>query len=156
VFGQRSADAGLLISGFGLGAIAAALGLTRVLRGHGRARLELLVPAGLLFIAGMVILAFAPTFLVGAAGLAVAGVGYLLSSVTWTTSLQEVVPEHLRGRVMALWALAFLGLWPLAAPIGGVIADAVSPSAAVLTLLVPLMVSTLIVVPAARRAARNR
>ncbi|HUK62976.1 MAG TPA: MFS transporter, partial [Dongiaceae bacterium] len=156
VFGRPSADAGLLISGFGLGAILAALALTRMIRGHGRARLELLVPGGLLFVAGMVVLAFAPTMGVAIGGLAVAGVGYLLSSVTWTTSLQEVVRDDLRGRVMALWALSFIGLWPLAAPIGGIIADSVSPRAAVLTLLVPLVVSTLVVVPAARRAAHAR
>jgi sugar phosphate permease len=46
------------------------------------------------------------------------------SLTAFSTLIQQVLPEGLRGRVMALWSMAFLGSRPLAAAINGAIADA--------------------------------
>jgi hypothetical protein len=46
----------------------------------------------------------------------------------------------MRGRVMALWSMAFLGSRPVAAIIDGVVADLVSPRVGVLSAALPLVV----------------
>ena len=43
------------------------------------------------------------------------------------------IPEELRGRIMALWGIAFLGSRPIAAFVDGTIADLASPRAAAWT-----------------------
>ena len=56
--------------------------------------------------------------------LAVAGFGYLASNTSATSRLQLEVAEHQRGRIMALWSVAFLGLRPIASLTDGAIAGA--------------------------------
>jgi MFS family permease len=151
VFGERAADAGLLISGFGTGAIVGALFLTRAFRSHGRARFELLVPAGLILSASLIAFALSPSLPIGAICLALAGAGFIASNVTWTTGVQQAAPEHLRGRIMGIWTLAYLGMWPIAAPVGGAIADIVSPRVAVLVMALPVVVAAIAGVRVIRR-----
>jgi hypothetical protein len=57
----------------------------------------------------------------------VTGVGFVLAVTGFTTVLQRRVPDELRGRVMALWSIAFLGNRPVAAVIDGSAADLVGP-----------------------------
>ena len=49
-----------------------------------------------------------------------------------SAQLQQRLPDELRGRIMALWSMAYLGSRPLAAALDGAVADAVSVSAALL------------------------
>ena len=48
------------------------------------------------------------------------------------TSIQAAVPGRLRGRVMALFVMAFMGIMPISAAIFGPIAQAVGAPEAVL------------------------
>jgi MFS family permease len=143
VYGSKAADAGLLISGYGIGAVLGAVLLTRAFRSRRGARFELLRPAGVVLAVALAGFAFSPSMAIGVACLVVAGLGFIASSVTWTTGIQQAVPEELRGRIMGLWTLAYLGIWPLAAPVGGAIADLVSPQAAVIAMTVPLLLVAL-------------
>ena len=59
--------------------------------------------------------------------LVVAGAGFLLALTGLTTELQRRVPEPLLGRVMALWAVAFLGSRPAAALLDGALGDLFGP-----------------------------
>jgi len=140
VFHRRGADAGLVVAAFGVGAILAAVLLARWFRGPSRERFRGVPYAMLLFAAGVAAFAWIPSFWPALAALVVGGVGYLASSTTWTTALQEEVPDHMRGRIMGLWTIAFLGTRPLAALIDGSVADLASPRWAVLVVLVPLLV----------------
>lgn len=60
------------------------------------------------------------------------GAGFMLATVALTSRIQRRVPDQLRGRVMALWGVAFLGSRPLAAPINGALADTFSVAVALL------------------------
>ena len=66
--------------------------------------------------------------------IAVAGSCYLSTSSDITTSLQEELDDDVRGRVMALWAIGFLGARPFAALLDGAVADALSPQLAILVM----------------------
>ena len=116
---------GLLVSAFGVGAVIAALIVGRLRRRWGQRTLGFtgLIGLGL----GMLALAASPSPATALAALALAGIGFLLAITALTTRLQRRIPEELRGRVMALWSIAFLGSRPLAALLDGALADLLSP-----------------------------
>lgn len=115
---------GPLASMFGVGSGLAFLILGTVRRWIGNARLG---PGGLMLLA----VAPAGWAVGGSAGAALTagffgGVGMTFALTALTTLLQQGVPDELRGRIMALWAVAFLGVRPLVASISGWVADQVS------------------------------
>ncbi|MGH3357844.1 MAG: MFS transporter [Nocardioidaceae bacterium] len=63
---------------------------------------------------------------VAVASFAVAGVGFTYAMTSISTLIQQRSPEVLRGRVMALWLVGFVGSRPLAAALDGYLADTVS------------------------------
>lgn len=115
---------GAMASAFGAGAAVSALASGSVRRRIGVPRLAPLGFAG--FAAGLAALALAPSPVWAVAALVVAGSGMIFAVTSLTTQLQARLPEHLRGRIMALWMVAFVGSRPLAAAINGSVADAVS------------------------------
>ena len=58
------------------------------------------------------------------AGFALAGLGFGWAMTGLSTVVQERAPEELRGRIMALWLVGFLGSRPIAAAVLGGTADA--------------------------------
>merc|ERR1712034_196195 len=60
---------------------------------------------------------------VAMAGFVVAGLGFGWAMTGLSTVVQERAPEELRGRIMALWLVAFLGSRPIAAAVLGGAAD---------------------------------
>lgn len=120
--GERTV--GLLVGAFGLGAAVTAPLSNHIRRVVGSARF---VPTGLCLTAtGLAVLVFSSTVEVSLAASAIAGAGFLLGVTGTNTELQQVLPDALRGRVMAWWSVAFLGCRPLAALFDGGIADATS------------------------------
>src|SRR5207244_9388817 len=117
IFHVRVSDAGLLMSAFGTGAIVGAIAITRAFRGHESARYAWLLPAGLLLAGGLAVFSFAPSFGTALWVLPFTGVGFTAANITWTTGIQQEVREDMRGRVMGLWTLAFVGMWPVSAPL---------------------------------------
>ena len=63
-------------------------------------------------------------------GFALAGLGFGWAMTGLSTVVQERAPEELRGRIMALWLVGFLGSRPIAAALLGGTADLVSVQAA--------------------------
>jgi MFS family permease len=61
-----------------------------------------------------------------------AGAALLASSSMTNTSIQVAVPGHLRGRVMALFVLAFMGMMPVSSILSGSLGQRIGPAGAVL------------------------
>jgi MFS family permease len=141
--------AALLVSAFGIAAAPAALVSGRLQRGSG----SLAVAGGgcATMAAGLLTAGLAPVPAVTVAGFALTGVGFVLSLTSFTSVLQRRVPAELRGRVMALWSVAFLGNRPIAAALDGAAADLVGPR---LALVIAISVA-LGGVAAARALARH-
>jgi MFS family permease len=134
-FGRPDTDAGYLIGAFGGGAVLAAfLVAGRVAGSRGR----MLVTLGLLG-GGMVVYALVPWLSLGYVFLGIAGFGYLASNTAATSRLQLDVEDHQRGRIMALWSVAFLGLRPIASLLDGAIAGAFGVRTAGVVLAVPVL-----------------
>ncbi len=134
-FGRPDNEAGFLIGAFGAGAVTAAfLVAGRVSGSRGRMLATLTVLGG-----GMIAYSFAPWLPLAYVFLAVAGFGYLASNTNATSRLQLEVHDSQRGRIMALWSVAFLGLRPVASLADGAIAGAFGVRAAGVSLAVPAL-----------------
>lgn len=110
---------GWLLSSFSVGAIGGGL----ISAGLTRPRWKLLFGAGAVYSLGLV--ALAPMHTVGPAALAllVAGFAFAIYGTMSNTTVQLNTPDHLRGRVMAIYAYFFLGTTPIGALFSGWLAD---------------------------------
>ncbi len=123
------ADVGLLVGCFGIGAAATAPFVDRLRAAVGRGRL---IAVGLLIcVVSLGLMAGSPAFGPACAAASLTGCGYLLSVTGTNTELQRGAPEGSRGRVMAFWSIAFLGVRPIAAGLDGLLADVTSPRMAI-------------------------
>jgi len=137
---------GLLTSAFGVGAILG-FGVQSGLRS--RLGLERSGTIGLVVLAaGLTPLEFVSSPALAAATMLVAGAGMTLSLTAFTTGIQQRVPDALRGRIMALWSIAFLGSRPLAAAISGMLSDAFSENVALAAAIALILVGAVASRPA--------
>jgi MFS family permease len=75
----------------------------------------------------VLVTAAAPTAPLAAGALVVVGATSIAFLTTGNTTLQLAADPRFRGRVMALWAVAFLGSTPLGAPVIGAVSEHISP-----------------------------
>jgi predicted MFS family arabinose efflux permease len=115
----------VFVSAFGIAAAPAALLAGRLTRSRGGWRIAAI--GGLTTATGLGTVAVAPVAWVAVLGFGLTGTGFVLGVTGFTTMLQRRVPDELRGRVMALWSVAFLGNRPFAAAVDGALSDALGP-----------------------------
>jgi MFS family permease len=149
VFDGGQLAAGLLVGAFGAGATLTALTLTSWLQ---RQRHTLAGAMGVQG-GGMLLVAVAPTLGVAYLGMALSGAGFIAGITRSTARLQAEVPDGQRGRVMALWSLAFIGTRPIAAALDGAVAELAGARVAVAVLALPVLLAIPFV---ARLVARGR
>lgn len=150
--GRPDTYAGVLIGAFGAGAVLAALVMTgRVASSRRRLGVTLSVLG-----VSVALFALAPTFELALLILVVAGFAYLSGNSGTTSRLQlEVADEH-RGRIMALWAVAFLGLRPVASLLDGALASAFGVRTAGVVLALPALAAGIaLLIPRVRIRARQ-
>ena len=146
-FGRPDTEAGYIIGAFGAGAILAAFLVAGRVSGSRTRMLATLTLLG----GGIVAFSLAPWLWLGYAFLLVAGFGYLASNTSATSRLQLEVEDFQRGRIMALWSVAFLGLRPLASLADGAIAGAFGVRAAGVCLALPALAGALAILVLERR-----
>ena len=112
---------GLLMASLGLGAVAGALALAAMTRT--RPPLALIVTAALVTSGGLLGLSAVRHFWIAAAALAVMGFAQIFFMASCNTTVQVTAPDHLRGRVMSLYALVFVGVHPFGALLAGGMAE---------------------------------
>jgi len=64
-----------------------------------------------------------PVFWLSAALLLLVGMSMITQAASTNTLIQSMVPDSLRGRVMAVYAMMLMGMSPMGALIGGALAD---------------------------------
>ncbi|WP_317443991.1 MFS transporter [Streptomyces collinus] len=94
---------------------------------RGTARLRLLIAAALAFGALETVAAMAPSYWLFALLMVPIGVCGLTVNVTANTSVQMATDPAMRGRVMALFMMVFMGGTPIGAPVVGWITDTYGP-----------------------------
>jgi MFS family permease len=134
-FGRKDTVAGYIIGAFGAGAVTAGFVVAGRVGGSRRRMFSTLLLLG----GGMVTFALTPWLPVALPVLFVAGIGYLASNTHATSRLQLGVEPWERGRIMALWSVAFLGLRPFASIVDGAIASAFGVRVAGVLLALPAL-----------------
>ena len=71
--------------------------------------------------------ALAPTFVLELVALGLVGAGSVSFMARGNTAIQLTAEDDMRGRVMALWAIAFTGTTPFGGPIIGYVSEHASP-----------------------------
>jgi MFS family permease len=112
---------GLLLTSVGVGAIAAALTLAAM--GRRTRQGWLLERAAYAFSFLLICLAMSRSVWLSAALLITVGFTMILNNALANTLLQMIVPDALRGRVMAAYALVFIGFSPVGHLLGGMVAS---------------------------------
>jgi len=114
---------GVLMGATGVGALFGALTLAAKtgLRGLGR----WVTVSCAMFGVSLVLFSFSSWFWVSVALLFPAGYSMMLQMACSNTLIQTMVPNDLRGRVMAMYSMSFMGLAPFGALFGGALAHRV-------------------------------
>jgi MFS family permease len=151
-FGYPDTAAGFIIGAFGAGAVTAALLVAGRVAGSRRRM------AGTLTLLGCGVIAFSlsPWLALAFVFLFLAGIGYLASNTSATSRLQLGVSEEHRGRIMALWGVAFLGLRPVASLADGAIAAVAGVRVAGVVLALPALGAAAVLVATSGRPALSR
>jgi MFS family permease len=121
---------GILMAATGIGALAAALTLALRHGVDGLGRWTTLTAAG--FGTALILFSISRSFWVSAALLLPAGFFMMLHMAISNTLIQSRIPDHLRGRVMAVYTMMFVGMAPFGALFAGTVAHHWSAPAAIM------------------------
>ncbi len=125
--GGATAYAGL-VAAMGVGSVIGAL-LTGA---HGRTDARLIAGAALSFGILALLAALMPSILLEIPVLALLGAAAVTFAAAINSSLQLAVEPAMRGRVMALYSIVFLGSTPIGGPLAGWLSEAYDPRVALL------------------------
>lgn len=141
---------GFLTASMGAGAVVGGL----YVAARGRTGLRSLVGASGAFGVAMLGAALAPTLTVALVAMGFVGATSVAFLSTGNSTLQLAAAPHMRGRVMALWAVAFLGSTPIGGPIAGVVSQHFGGRAGLALGAVACLVAAALGALVARRASR--
>ena len=121
ILGAGPKGLGLLMGASGLGALGGALALLsrRGVRGLGR----WVAVSAAAFGGALIAFSYSRTFWLSAVLLIPVGAAMMVEMAASNTLLQAMVPDALRGRVMALYSMMFMGMAPFGALFAGWIAE---------------------------------
>jgi MFS family permease len=114
---------GILMGATGVGALLGALTLAARTGVRGLARWVAVSCGG--FGLSLFLFALSRSFWLSAVLLLPVGFCMMLQMSSSNTLIQAMVPDHLRGRVMAVYSMMFMGMAPFGALLGGALADRV-------------------------------
>ncbi len=127
VHGGGAETLGFLIGAAGCGGVIGMLALAsrRNVRGLTRWITAASLCAGL----GAMVFGLSTWLPLSLAALAVTGFGIVVNGMSVSTMIQTIVDEHMRGRIMGIFSVAFLGMYPLGSLAGGALASAIGAPA---------------------------
>ncbi|MCL4446106.1 MAG: MFS transporter [Actinobacteria bacterium] len=116
----------MFVAAMGSGAIIGGLAVAH----RSRPSVALMARIGILFSVTVLAVSIAPSQILVTIALVVMGIFSISFIATANATLQLQAEPNMRGRVMALYAIAFLGSTPIGAPLVGLISDASNPRVA--------------------------
>ena len=143
VLGGGAGGYGGLMSAAGVGAV---LGSLYAASGGAVRRKGALLTAGSLsFPLLLLAFSFSRSYTVSILLLAAVGFAFVIQNAPANSLLQSLVPDHLRGRVLAIYVSLFLGLMRLGGLLVGLLATATSATAALAITAAASLVASLLV-----------
>src|SRR3954451_610856 len=125
-FGLGATGFGLLYAAMGAGSVVGGLAVA----GRVAPRVRTIAPAGIVFGLGLGAAALSPSALNAAVCLGVGGAGSGVFSSTTNATLQLRSEPAMRGRVVALYIVAFMGSTPIGGALVGALGGVAGPRAA--------------------------
>ena len=112
---------GLLMASAGVGSLCGALMLASrsTVRGLGR----VVGASALVFGLALMLFAMSRVYWLSAVLLFVVGMSMITQAASTNTLIQSMVPDSVRGRVMAIYAMSFMGMAPIGALVEGWVAE---------------------------------
>jgi MFS family permease len=137
VFDVGKQGYGLLGSALGIGGIVA----TPIVGGWGDSvpRRRLVVGGVVLYGLSLLGFAHAPAFVLAVVSIGVAGACFLAVISSLNTTVQLLVDERLRGRIMAIYIMSFTAAYPVGSLVQGWVADQIGAPATTTTAAVVLL-----------------
>ena len=152
VFGRGAAAYGVMASVMGVGAVAGGLVSAARARPSGRALCLASIGWGI----AILLAAFSPSLPLELAALLLVGYGSITFNSMAKTVLQLAATPEMRGRVMALWGLAWLGSTPIGGPIVGWVGQEAGARWSLVVGGVPTLLCGLLALPALVTIDRRR
>ena len=147
---------GILVSAIGFGALAGALTLAAKKGIRGLNSWVALSAAG--FGVSLIMFSLSRSFWLSAALLLPVGFSVMVEMASSNTLIQSLVPDSLRGRVMAVYSMMFMGMAPLGSLLAGALAQHLGAPATVAVGGVVCMAGAMVFglhLPALRQEARQ-
>ncbi len=120
LLGVGAGGYGILMACIGLGAVAGALAIAAT--GGGARRGRTLRIASVAFPALLVVFPFLRHPILAGLALVAIGVSMIVNNALINARLQEIVPDELRGRIMSLYVMVYIGASPAGSFIAGTVA----------------------------------
>ena len=121
VFGKDASGLGILYMASGLGALLGTFFVSSVSKKVSSSMFIFL--GGIIFSLSLIVFSYTTNFNLALIFMFLSGLGLILQFAIMNTSIQRHVEDSLRGRVMSLYTLTFLGLAPLGSFEIGIIAE---------------------------------
>lgn len=150
-FAGDASTYGFLTAAMGAGAILGGLAMAA----WGRTGMPALAAAAFAFGLAMLATALAPTLTLALVGMGLVGAASVAFQSTGNSTLQLASAPHMRGRVMALWAVAFLGSTPIGGPIAGWVSQHFGGRAGLALGAVACLLATALIAAVVRRDQRR-
>ena len=123
IFHRGSRGLGFLMGAMGVGAVIGTLGLARRAKISGLHKV--IVYSAIATGASFILFSASPWFYLSLAIMPVIGFGVMRQNAAANTSIQMLIPDEYRGRVMSLYAMTVVGLGPFGSLAAGAIARSV-------------------------------
>jgi predicted MFS family arabinose efflux permease len=120
IFHRGSRGLGILMGAMGIGAVFGTLTLARRTRLSGLGRL--MVISGLTTGVCYLSFAYSPSFYLSLAIMPVIGYSVMRQMASANTTIQTLIPDEYRGRIMALYSMTVVGLGPFGSLAAGALA----------------------------------
>ena len=125
VFGGDARTLGLLMAALGVGALVGAVYLAA--RKSVRGLVEFIPLAVTVFGVSLLLFSLSTNLILSLILLLGAGFGMMVAMAASNTILQTVVPDDMRGRVMSLFTMSFMGMAPFGSILAGFLGDHIGP-----------------------------
>ncbi|GAC1479675.1 MAG: MFS transporter [Ktedonobacteraceae bacterium] len=144
------ADSVLRIGPQGFGFISAAIGLGALLSslwlawGGRKPQIKAMLISGLIFGLGEIVFSLSHWYLLSLILIALVGFAQIALTSTANAALQTVTPDHLRGRIMSVYIIVFVGSNPIGNLLMGGLAHMFTPALALLLGALPCVLAAIV------------
>lgn len=128
IFNTGPTGLGVLYSSAGLGAVSGAVYLSALRKRFSQTTFILI--GNLVFATGLFLFSITSNFAVASLLLFAVGFGLLTQFATMNNIIQHLAPDHLRGRILSIYTIMFMGLSPIGSFQVGWFAEHYSPGVA--------------------------